>query len=326
MYTQKNEVRLLIVAAIIAMCCSCAAPASAPSRKPLKVGMMPIVDLAPLFVAQDQGYFANAGLEVEFVKMAGGAVIAPAVEAGELDLGWSNSLSIAIANSQGFDYVFMAPGAFSAPTNDNEVGCILVSSTSDIKSPVDLQGKVVGINTRGNISELIVRVWAKQNGIDPAKLKFSEIPYPNMEAVLTSRGADAALVWEPFASKMLVAKTAKVLDCRPIGKMGGRVLIASWFAKRSWVDKHPAETRSFVEALQRANTYIASNPTAARQVVARFAGVDEALAQSMVLPEFPSNWSKRDLQLVLDLSLQHGMLSKPFDAAKIIANSAGAKD
>jgi len=81
-----------------------------PRHKPVmkvKIGMMPVVDCLQLFVAKEKGFFEQENLKVETIPMAGGAVIAPAVNSGELDIGFSNSLSIIIAHEKGFDFKFL---------------------------------------------------------------------------------------------------------------------------------------------------------------------------------------------------------------------------
>ena len=60
----------------------------------LNVGTMKIGDLSPFFVAQDRGFFKDAGLEINVTAMVGGATIAPALASGALNVGWSNVVSI----------------------------------------------------------------------------------------------------------------------------------------------------------------------------------------------------------------------------------------
>ena len=59
-----------------------------------KLGYMKIVDNASLFIASEKGFFKKEGLELEIVPMVGGAAIAPAVASGDMQIGWSNVISL----------------------------------------------------------------------------------------------------------------------------------------------------------------------------------------------------------------------------------------
>ena len=61
----------------------------------------------PFWVAEKQGYFKEAGFDsVQGTEMAGGAAIQHAVQSGQLDLGWSNNVSVILAHAQKFDFKF----------------------------------------------------------------------------------------------------------------------------------------------------------------------------------------------------------------------------
>src|SRR5689334_5122589 len=64
-----------------------------PEKTTLKVGLLKIGDVLPYWVAEKQGFFKDVGFQnVTATEMAGGAAIQPAVQSGQLDLGWSNQV------------------------------------------------------------------------------------------------------------------------------------------------------------------------------------------------------------------------------------------
>src|SRR5687768_7509081 len=67
----------------------------------VKIGLIPIADVAPIFVGIKQGYFKEQGIELEPQFAAGGAAITPAVLSGDFDVGFSNTVSLLIAASKG---------------------------------------------------------------------------------------------------------------------------------------------------------------------------------------------------------------------------------
>lgn len=296
------------------------------AKDKIRIGTMPIVDLAQLYVATEMGYFSDVGLEIETVKMAGGPAIAPAVASGDLEIGWSNSVSIAAATEKGFDFVFIAPGAFNSSSVVREAGCIMLPPNSPVKVASDLEGKIIGVNTLGNISDLIVHAWADKTGVNLDGIKFSEIPYPDMEAALAAERVDAAVVWEPFVSQAIANNSAIAFDCKPMSYMGDQILIASWFSEKEWVESHPEQVKKFVEAIMMANEFISNNPDDARSITANYTNIDSSLAQNMSLPSFPSEWSLVDLQRVLDLSLEYGLLNTNLEASTIVDSRANASN
>lgn len=65
------------------------------------VGVIPIVDVAPVYLGQDQGFFEECGLDVSLETGQGGAAIVPAVVSGESQFGFSNITSLLLAASEG---------------------------------------------------------------------------------------------------------------------------------------------------------------------------------------------------------------------------------
>jgi NitT/TauT family transport system substrate-binding protein len=282
----------------------------------LRVGIMPIVDCLQIFVADAKGYFKDEGLTVEMPRMAGGAVIAPAVEGGTLEMGWSNVVSIALAHEQGFDYVFVTPGATEAPGFRPHK--IMVGADSPVRAPKDLEGKTVAVNTLANIPYVAAATWLKGAGVALDKVKFVEVPFPNMEAALKTKRVDAAVMLEPFVTVSQAAGSARILEVEPFKVFGPRALIASWFAKKSWVEKNPQQAKAFARAIGRANQFIRANQPEARQILLSYTRLSKDLAEKIALPAFEETLSEADLQAVVDATARLGLLKKPFPAKEII--------
>src|SRR5690242_6875038 len=65
----------------------------------LKVGVIPIADVAPLYVGMEQGFFKDEDLTIEPQLAEGGAAIVPSVISGDYQIGFSNTTSLIIAAS-----------------------------------------------------------------------------------------------------------------------------------------------------------------------------------------------------------------------------------
>lgn len=292
-------------------------PAQAADLGKLRVGIIPVGDCLQIFVADAKGYFKEEGLTVEMPRLAGGAAIAPAVEGGTLELGWSNVVSIALAKEQGFDYVFITPGA--TETDGFRPHKIMVAADSPIKGPKDLEGKTIAINTLANIPYVAAASWLQSAGVALEKVKFVEVPFPNMEAALKTKQVAAAVMLEPFVTASLAAQSTRVLEAEPFKAFGRRNLIASWFGKKSWVERNPTQAKAFARAIARATQFIRANPAEARQILVANTRLSRELAEKITLPAFEETLPEADVQAVVDATARLGLLKKPFPAREIIS-------
>ena len=144
-----------------------------------KLGYMRIVDNAAMFMAMEKGFFKAEGLELETLPLAGGAPIINGVTSGDLQFGWSNVISLYQAHVEGFDFKLIAGGATNV-RGANESHAIVVGVNSPIKVAKDLEGKTVAVNTLNNIVHLMALAWVDKNGGNSAKIKFVELPFPQM--------------------------------------------------------------------------------------------------------------------------------------------------
>ncbi|MDB5559933.1 MAG: hypothetical protein JWQ36_2867, partial [Enterovirga sp.] len=82
--------------------------ASAAELTKLRVSTIPIADTASFEVAREKGFFAAEGLEIDTTPTSGGAIGIPALMSGQLQVAYSNVVSIILAASQGLDLVVFA--------------------------------------------------------------------------------------------------------------------------------------------------------------------------------------------------------------------------
>lgn len=285
-----------------------------------KLGYMKIVDNASMFVAMEKGFFKAEGLELETVPMAGGAVIVQGVTSGDLQFGWTNVISLYQAHVEGFDFKLIAGGATNVK-GTNETHALEVLKTSPIVRAKDLEGKTVAVNTLNNIVHLMAMAWIDKNGANSSKVKFVEVPFPQMEAGLVGGKIDAASVHEPFATAAVEKGVARVL-AHPWGEVLPKFLIASWFASDRWIQKNQTTAQAFVRATNRGIDAIRSDPAASRSAMVKWAGLNPDLAGKIGLPIFDKEISEKDLQATIDLTVKYKMIPRPFKASQVISSLA----
>lgn len=285
-----------------------------------KLGYMKIVDNAAMFVAMEKGFFKAEGLELETVPMAGGAVIVQGVASGDLQVGWTNVISLYQAHVEGFDFKLIAGGATNVK-DTNETHALEVLKTSPVVRAKDLEGKTIAVNTLNNIVHLMAMAWLEKNGASASKVKFVEVPFPQMEPALAAGKVDAISVQEPFATAAVEKGGARVL-ANPWGEVVPKFLIASWFASEKWIQKNKQVAQAFVRAINRGIDAIHADPEGSRTSMVKWAGLKPDLAAKIGLPIFEKALSEKDLQATIDLTAKYKMISRAFNAREIISEAA----
>jgi NitT/TauT family transport system substrate-binding protein len=294
-------------------------PAMAQAK--LKIGTMKIGDLSPFFIALDRGFFKGAGLDIHVTAMVGGAAIAPALASGALNIGWSNVVSIIQGRQAGFDYQFIANGAINK-RNTHEVFGLQVAVDSPIKSAKDLEGKTCASNTLRNIIHVSGLHWIDNNGGDSSKVKWVEIPFPQMEPALISKNIDAFLAVEPFVTvPSKVHKKTKVLGY-PLGGIAPRLLIASYFSSEAWIDKNVEVLRAFIGALNRGIDAHNADTERAKATIAKHTGLKREFLKEMPLPAFEKKIRESDLQPMIDVSYSYRLIDRKLPPRDVISKIA----
>jgi ABC-type nitrate/sulfonate/bicarbonate transport system substrate-binding protein len=119
---------------------------------------------APHFIAVEKGYYREAGIEMEIVR-AGGGVATPALIAGEFQYSTSAATALSAAlKGAPLKIIY---------TNADRPNYDLWSTNPDVKSVNDIVGKSVGVQSRGDTSEIVARIVLQQHGIDPNSVSYA---------------------------------------------------------------------------------------------------------------------------------------------------------
>jgi NitT/TauT family transport system substrate-binding protein len=294
---------------------------SALAQGKINVGYMKIGDLSPFFLAMEKEFFKGAGLDINLASMVGGAAIMPALASGSINIGWSNVISIYQGHLQGFDFRFVANGAINK-RGTNDIFGLCVSPDSDIKSAKDLAGKTVAVNTLRNIMHASTSHWIDSNGGDSTKVKWVELPFPQMAAALVNKKIDAYGSPEPYVTVPVQSKQARILG-RQLGAIAPRLLIASYFGSEAWISKNASMVKAFVAALDRGIDAHNANPDEAKAVLAKHTGLKPELFKDMPLPAFEKKIVESDFEPLLDVSLRYKFVDRKFPVKELISPSVG---
>ena len=289
--------------------------ASGGGTKQVKVGVIPILDVAPIYLGKEKGFFSKRGIELTLETGQGGAAIVPGVVSGQFQFGFSNVTSLLIAQSRGLPLKVVANGVASTGKDKADYSGI-VAKDDAIKTAADLEGKQVSVNTLKNIGDSTIRASVRKAGGDPSSIKFVELAFPDMPAALQAGRVDAIWVVEPFLSTSLGQGgrliASNYVDAAP------DLTVAVYFTSRQLIEKDPDLVKRFTEAMTESLAYADAHPDEARQVLTSYTKIDPGVIQKLTLPKWPPQINRASVQTLADLALKDGLVTKPPDLAALL--------
>lgn len=280
------------------------------------VGVIPIVDVAPIYLGVEKGFFSDRNIDVTTESGQGGAAIVPGVVSGQFQFGFSNVTSLILARSKGLPLKIVAAGNSSTGVEGKDFSAVVVKADSPIKTAADLAGKTVSVNTLNNIGDTTVRQSIEKAGGDPSTVKFVELAFPDMPAAVSEGRVDAAWVVEPFVT---IAKNqgarevaSNLVDTAP------DLMISAYFTSEQLEKSNPDLVKRFTEAMNESLEYAQENQDEARQILLTYTKIDQAVAQGLVLPQWSSTINTKTLQLMADLAEQDGLVDKKLDTSEML--------
>ena len=282
-----------------------AAAVSTPEKSAVTVGVLPLADYAAVYWADDHGFFEQEGLDVTMQPLQGGPIGIQSVISGAVDFSFANNISTMVAQSSGAPVTIVVASSALGP----ESNIYVVKPDSPITSIDDLSGKTVGVNTTNNIGDVTFRALAESEGADVTP-QFVEVPFNEMVAGVQAGSIDVGYTPEPFASAALAAGLRTVVDLTQGPNKG--LAAASFVASDAFVKENPGTAAAFARALYAAGADIAANEAEFRTWLPGIARVPAEVAQSMKLPTFFTEIEPEELQRVVDLLDEQGLLKSDY--------------
>jgi NitT/TauT family transport system substrate-binding protein len=283
----------------------------------LKVGVIPIADVAPLYVGIRQGFFKEENLDIKPALAEGGAQIAAGTVGGSYDIGFSNVTSLLIAGSKDVPLQIIASGVNAGPeaTAKEAYDALLVKDPA-IKTAKDLEGKTIAVNTLQNVAPLATNRAMEKEGADYKSVKYVEVPFPETNAAIDSGRVDAGFLVEPFVSQ------GKGQGFRPLfypfEEVAPNLQVATYFAARPYVEENGDVIERFTRAIKKSLDYSQQNPEAVRKEVLEYTEIPPAAAKGMVLPQWQPELEMPTIETTSQLAKKYGFLKEEPDLNELI--------
>jgi NitT/TauT family transport system substrate-binding protein len=282
----------------------------------LKVGVIPIADVAPLYLGIDKGFFKEEQLKIQPQLAEGGAAITPAVVSGDFQIGFSNTISLLIAASKDLPVEIISQGVLGGKSEEEAWADLLVLKDGPIQDGKDLEGKTIAVNTLENICEVTIKASLEKDGVDVDKLKFTEVPFPDMNAALEQKRVDGACVVEPFVSQGTAGK-AKGIDPFYV-RTAPDLTVATYFTSKQYAEENADTVDRFVRAINKSLEYAQAHPDEVRQTLLDYTEIPPEAVEAIKLPIWRTDLNEPTIEKLSELSKKYGLIEEEPDLNELI--------
>jgi NitT/TauT family transport system substrate-binding protein len=307
MVRKHNWPIVVSVIAILLLSLAACAPGQEAENTNLKMGLLPILDILPFYVAEQKGYFEEEGINVEFVPVKSAQERDALMQAGEIDGMLNDLVSTGLFNRDEVQIKIVATVRRSYP--ESPQFRVLTAPDSGISSAQDLAGVPIGIS-QNTVIEYITDRMLEAEGLSPDQIEIVEVSaIPVRFEQLMAGQIQAATLPDPLAQGAVADGANLVVDDSQYAEYSQSVLSFSIEA----VDSKPNTINKFLSAWNRAVGDLNSNPNQYSDLLIEKARVPESIQGSYQMPPFPEGEvpSQAEWQDVVDWLLEKGLIDQP---------------
>lgn len=185
--------------------------AAAPAPAPVRVGLMLSASDAGYFIGLEQGYFAEQGIALEIVPIQAAVNMLAPLAAGQIDAG-GTALTPGFLNAIARDVQIkvVADKGTTAPGHGFE-GLVIRRDLWDsgaVQGPADLRGRKVALPSAGSAAQAALERAMGTVGLSSRDVDITPLPFPDMEAAFAGQSIDAAIIIEPFLTRVVDREVA----------------------------------------------------------------------------------------------------------------------
>jgi NitT/TauT family transport system substrate-binding protein len=302
---------------------------AASSDEPVvKVGVVPGVDNATLYLAKKRGYFADAGINVQIVGFTSVDRELHALSTGRVNVAagdYGNLLAPQGKESplQKNAYMILADGYDAAPG----VVEIMTMPGSPVKQPADLANRVIGAPDSNTVTSQqtgapnSLLIASATSVLTSFGVNLSGSTWQNMSqqqevSKLIHGQLHAVLLTEPYIYQAEQAGAVELVDACSGATAG--IPLSGYFASKSWSQDKTQEVAAFRAGLTQADAQ-ATMPGPVQAVLPGYANLDPREAALITTGVYPLSTITANLQRTADLLWRSGIITKQLDVAKMIA-------
>lgn len=224
----------------------------------------------PAMVALEQGFFAQAGVDVKVAGVfASGPEEMSAFAGGSLEVGYVGLAPVVTAAAHGTaDVVILALA-------NSEGSALVLSRGSSVTKGGDLAGKTIAVPGLGNVQDVLLRKVLDQAGLRPQDVTTLVIKPPEMVSALRNKQIDGFVAWEPFPTQAVEQGVGWVyMSSHDIWPDHPCCVVA---VSRRFYQEHPDTAGKILQAHVRAINWIKDHPDQAISIARKYTGLPETV-------------------------------------------------
>ena len=305
---RAGRAAIAVIAALIlillASACGPAAPAATAAPVTLRLALLPILDALPMYVADQEGYFAAQGIKVSFIPVASAAERDQMIASGQAD-GMINDLIATTLYNRDQSQVQIVRFAQVATAAQPEYR-ILAAPGSKLSTPADLKGVDIAVS-QASVIEYVTDRLLEADGLAPTDIHVIAVPkIPDRMSLLAGGKLQAATLPEPFSTLAIQSGSKVLLDDSIHPEYGNSVISF----RTAFIQQHPQAVTAFLKALEQAVTDVNKDHTRWSDLMVKYNLLPKALAGKYPAPTYPAYSLPTEAQFkdVVDWALSKGLI------------------
>lgn len=306
MVHKHNWLLAVTVFVLFSLSIATCAPGQQAEDTNLKMGLLPILDILPFYVAEQKGYFEAEGINVEFVPVKSAQERDALMQAGEIDGMLNDLISTGLFNRDDVQIQIVATARRAYP--ESPQFRVLAAPDGNVTSTSDLAGVPIGIS-QNTIIEYITDRLLEAEGLSPDQIEILEVSaIPVRFEQLMEGQIQAATLPDPLAQGAVAGGATLVVDDSQHTQYSQSVLSFSTEA----IGAKPNSIKKFLKAWNRAVADLNSNPDQFSDLLIEQGRVPESIQGSYQMPPFPEGEvpSQTEWQDVVDWLLEKGLIDQ----------------
>jgi len=243
-------------------------------------GVLPALQSLPLVVAQENGFFADAGLDVELIMFNTAAEKDIALTSGAIDGYFGDLFTSTVIEVNGFDIAIVARNYETRL--DRRMFGLLAKPGSAYHTASDLINIPIAVSSN-SVIEYVAEQLLRNDSVSSEGMAFMEAKNIGLRMqMLLSGQIEAAVLPEPLVTAALSRGGSLLADDSAMSTSQTVLIFA-----QSFIDDNPKLIKDFLDAIAEANGYINEYPDDVRSLMVTHNRLPEKLRDSYPVPRFP---------------------------------------
>lgn len=301
-----------------------AAASSAPAvhaqtLRVVRLGATPSDPVIPAIYAQEAGLFRRAGLDVQLIPMPNGAAGTAAVLGGSLEIATGNMVAIATAHEREVPLQIASPG--SVYNAKAPVVLAFALSSSTIKRPRDLSGKVFASSGLADLNMVTALALVAKDGGDPDSIRKVELPIAAQLAALDAGRIDAGILLAPLSQEARLNPKYRVI-MSPYDAVAPAFSNGVYLANTPYITSNPDTIERFARAVREASIYANAHHAETAPLLAATTKMDPEQVKRFTRESYFETLEIPKFQVCIDFFATHKILKASFPAQDMISAPA----